>query len=264
MNNEFFNNNVNDVNMNNNVNTNDSNNTVKKSGKGKTIFLVLLLSLLISGGVFAGLFYAKIITIGTPTSCPSVDNNQQKCDVNQDGNKEESKEYYFKNGNIIGDEQTKNNYELTQGIYDYGMWVEGFTGYQKTVTISIRNTNDIKTKFSLDDSYNIQSKYTLTFTKNVVDILADFATNGIGSSGVFFFLMEDGTVEYFPIYKAFSEKNIKSFGAIKDVENVIKLYSASKEPKEGEYGGNYAILALNKEGKLYDLSKILIDNNVVD
>ena len=227
MNNEFLNdsNNVNDNGLNTinsdansfGPNNMEDNKPGKKSGKGKTFLLVLLISLILTAGILAGLYYTNIISFKKAEDCPAVDNNQQKCDVTQDDNEGESKELYFKNGNIIGDEQTKYNYELTQGIYDYGIWTDGFTGYQKTVSISIINPSELKTKFNFDDSYSIQSKYTLSFSKNVVDILAAYATNSIGSSGVFFFLMEDGTVEYLPIYKALSEKSVKSYGAIKDV-----------------------------------------------
>lgn len=241
MNNQYFN----------NVENNE-----KKFGKGKSILIMVFLSLIISGCILAGLYYTNIITFKTETTCPKEEKSQDNCDK-----KEKLKDLYFKNGNIIGDEQIKYNYELMQSIY--GISTKDFYGYQSGVKLSIMNIDTIKTTFQLDNNQNVKDEYNLSFSKNVVDILAGYATNGIGSSGVFFFLMEDGTVEYLPLYKAFSDDNIKSYGPIKGVEGVIKLYEAAKEPKEGDFGGNYAILAQNKDGKIYDLSKILIDEEIV-
>ena len=244
MNNQFF-------------NTNDNVTNEKKKGKGRTVLLVLLLSIIISGGIFAILYYTNVITL--TSQIQKCDNTKYNVSENNNSNKldnNDAKYYYFKNGNVS--DQSEYNYSLTQGVD--GVYIKDFYGYQSTVKLDAsRSTKKDEPLDPSIDVNSIKSEYTLSFSKNVVDILADHASNSIGESGVFLFLMEDGTVEYLPITKALRAKDVKSYGKINGLENIVRFYSSGKDPKNDQFGGNYALLAQDKDGKLYDISK-LIDN----
>lgn len=62
----------------------------------------------------------------------------------------------------------------------------------------------------------------------VVDIF--FSGVGQDASGVMLlFLMEDGTVQYLPLKKTYATdyENLKSYGVLSGISNIIKFYSAN-------------------------------------
>ena len=78
------------------------------------------------------------------------------------------------------------------------------------------------------------------------------------SSDIILFLMDDGTIEYIPIYQALSTNGIDgliSYGTLNDLKDVVKFYSvgAIRNP----VGSSVTILAQTKDGTLYDLNPII-------
>lgn len=76
--------------------------------------------------------------------------------------------------------------------------------------------------------------------------------NAVGNEYVMF-LMTDGTLEYIPIYKALTESEIKSYGRIKNVDNVVELVSASASPIDSDVGNYVTTIAKTSDGNCYNL-----------
>lgn len=99
-----------------------------------------------------------------------------------------------------------------------------------------------------------------TGTENISDLglsgkPTDMLLTGFGQAvgyEVLFFLMEDGTVEYIPLAKATKEGNIKSYGKLNNITNVIKFYSGSSCSKTGP-GCGMQSLAQRADGNYYEL-----------
>ncbi len=132
---------------------------------------------------------------------------------------------------------------------------------RKNVTVSL-SACGINLAYSLgwvtenEESCNVgirEKRGEMTFEQEVSDVMI----GGFGqdaSQDTMLFLMEDGTIEYLPIakaYKADSPDNIKTtYGTIPEVKDVIKLYQVS--------AGNYVtVLAQKADGSFYDLNESL-------
>lgn len=138
-------------------------------------------------------------------------------------------------------------------------------------------TSDDATYFSLNKENNIveltvywdnikegwgiepqqQSNYIINnFNGQVVDVYSGLI--GQDATGeVAVFLLEDGSVEYIPLYNALKTQNIKSYGKINGVEDVVKFYSAVASPKDSPVGSYTTILAQKKDGTFYNLGEKL-------
>ena len=79
-----------------------------------------------------------------------------------------------------------------------------------------------------------------------------------------FFLMEDGTVEYIPLYYALKNNDIRSYGAINEVSDVVNLISVAAQPKDSPVGGHLSVLALKADGTYYDLLGYLAKTSYYD
>ena len=75
--------------------------------------------------------------------------------------------------------------------------------------------------------------------------------------------MADGTVEYIPLYKEFSNPNWKSLnnnerfnsrGAISGITNVVEFIYLKVESSAGDY---YSVGAVRKDGTMYDLMEFV-------
>lgn len=112
-------------------------------------------------------------------------------------------------------------------------------------------------------------KYEVTnFTKNIKEVYIAGFTSSSGFETAFY-IMEDGTVEYTPIVSALknnnssSDKNLKSYGKIENVSDVVKLISATgyyPNDEQAVTGGTY-ILGIKADGNFYNLSEIINTNN---
>ena len=95
----------------------------------------------------------------------------------------------------------------------------------------------------------------INFTKKVVDIFFG-GIDQDASGDTILFLMEDGTVEYLPLKKAYATNNesLNSYGSLSGISNIVKFYSANANSQKGS---GITILAQDNEGNLYDLSTTL-------
>ncbi len=89
--------------------------------------------------------------------------------------------------------------------------------------------------------------------------VADIYIGGFGQAvglETLFFLMNDGTVEYMPIYDAIKNNNYKSYGKLEGVEKVVKFLSATGVPKEAG-SGFHTVLAMRSDSSFYDLMQLI-------
>ena len=162
---------------------------------------------------------------------------------------EEKKEYN-------GEEYTV-HYDPSLYESDYGVSMKVANNF-KTVKIDI----DLKTLSaaygnSLDLGNNSFSKE-LNFDKKVRQIFFGQFGQAVGGE-ILFFLMEDGTIEYIPLYKEVAKANWKSiatenkmnsYGKLEGINDAVLLY-----PMEvyGEFG-YYSVGAMRSDGSFYDLN----------
>jgi hypothetical protein len=133
----------------------------------------------------------------------------------------------------------------------------------KKVNLSINNDK-------VNNLYHISLKRTIdkdiSFDKKVVQVYCDGMGQAAGGE-VILFLMEDGTVEYIPLYKELTaygvetfpmDKIFNSYGKIKGVKDVVRLFSMNVEPDI--VGGYYSIGALRADNTFYNLSEYNLTN----
>ncbi len=152
-----------------------------------------------------------------------------------------------------------NNYNYT--LTDYSLSGVNFKLDQTNNTVTLYVNWDSIVQWGISfagirgNEYNINN-----FSGKVVDMYV----NGIGqdaTGSVALFLLEDGTIEYIPLYKALQNNDIRSYGKVNGVENIIKFYSVSATGKnENSVGGFQTILAQKEDGTFYDLHENLSNN----
>lgn len=71
------------------------------------------------------------------------------------------------------------------------------------------------------------------------------------------FLMEDGTVEYLPIYTAIKNNDFRSYGKIPELEGIVKFYTGNAIAANAMTGAGYQTLAQRADGKFYELYTLL-------
>lgn len=79
-------------------------------------------------------------------------------------------------------------------------------------------------------------------------------------SGKLYFVMRDGSVEYIPVDEAFNTNNIKSYGKIVGLSDIVKIHQVSLTSLDNNntlLGNGAGALAEDKEGKFYDLTNPL-------
>ena len=72
-----------------------------------------------------------------------------------------------------------------------------------------------------------------------------------------FILMEDGNVEYIPLAYVVKNNEIRSYGKIAGVENVVRFIMAESRPKDDPVGGGITVLGQRDDGKFYDLGHLV-------
>lgn len=100
----------------------------------------------------------------------------------------------------------------------------------------------------------------LNFGKEIKDTC--FGLIGQDKADYTLSLMNNGTVEYIPVYQALSTSGIDglvSYGTLQGVENVIKFYTAYA--MVGLTGNYSTTLIQTEDGTLYDLGPIINSTN---
>ena len=129
------------------------------------------------------------------------------------------------------------------------------TADKKTIEISI-NCEEINKLYNFNySSNNFDMPINIRFEKDVVDLCV--STLGGQSVGyeVLIILLKDGTVEYIPLYNAIKNNNIKSYGKIEGITDIVRIGTVKFNGTE--FGGFLAPCAIKSDGSFYDLSERL-------
>ena len=226
----------------------------KKSKTGLHVFVGILLGIIICGGVVFATYSLGYLTFNQAeepekTETNNEENNETEEDVNDNS-------LDFDTSKIVN--SNSDTYTLVNNGH--------------TINISLDETRKLTTlsfnRKTLSDTYGLNWDTTgvvegtvedkvITFTQGVKDIYI----GGIGqdmSGDIILFLMDDGTVEYIPVYKALATNGVDgliSYGALQDLKDIVKFYSvaAIRNP----VGSSATVLAQTKDGTLYDLAPII-------
>lgn len=227
-------------------------NQKKKSHRLLYTVIGLLIGVVLSCGIGYALYSQDILSFQS-TKVQTKENNNQKSD--ETTLEAEKVNYIFDSNKVVN--SSADGYTLTVPSHASGTNVS-LDNSQTKVTISI-NHHLISQNYGLgwvtsSEDYSYEP-HEIVFNQKIVDIF--FGGIGQDASGdTMLFLMEDGSVQYLPLKKAYStdHENLKSYGELSGISNIVKFYSANTL---SQMGSGITILAQDKEGKIYDLSKIL-------
>ena len=230
----------------------------KKSKTGLHVFVGILLGIIICVGVVFATYSLGYLTFNQVEETEKTEtNNEENNETEENGN---DNSLDFDTSKIVN--STADSYELQN--------------YNGTINVRLDDTRKIATlsfnRKTLSHTYGLNWDTTgvvegtvedkaITFTQGVKDVYV----GGIGqdmSSDIILFLMDDGTIEYIPIYQALSTNGIDgltSYGTLPDLKDIVKFYSvgAIRNP----VGSSVTILAQTKDGTLYDLAPIINNAN---
>lgn len=229
----------------------------KKSKTGLHVFVGILLGIILCGGVIFATYSLGYLTFGPQEEPTEVESNNESNDE-------------------ITDENTSINsldFDISK-IANSNADTYELQNYNGTINVRLDETRKLATlsfnRKTLSDTYalnwdttgvvegTVEDK-TITFNQGIKDIYV----GGIGqdmSGDIILFLMDDGTVEYIPVYQALSTSGVDgliSYGTLQDLKDIVKFYSvgAIRNP----VGSSVTVLAQTKDGTLYDLAPIIND-----
>lgn len=226
----------------------------KKSKTGLHVFVGILLGIIICTGVVFATYSLGYLTFNQVEETEKTETNNEENNEAEEEVSDNSLD--FDTSKIVN--STADSYELQN--------------YNGTIDVRLDETRKVATlsfnRKTLSDTYGLNwdttgvvegtvEDKTITFTQGIKDVYV----GGIGqdmSGDIILFLMDDGTVEYIPVYKALSTGGVDgltSYGTLQDLKDVVKFYSvmAIRNP----VGSSVTILAQTKDGTLYDLAPII-------
>ena len=153
-------------------------------------------------------------------------------------------------------------------------------GDMSQLGINIIVNNDLKSvsiqysSLKLNETYALgwgttRGDYESLGTKTLSKKISQVFIGGYGQAAgndVILYLMEDGTVQYTPIYKEITSdtwkqsdnsKKLNSYGEIPNVEQVVGLSLATVTFKDSPTGGHVTTIARRADGSFYDLGELL-------
>lgn len=92
---------------------------------------------------------------------------------------------------------------------------------------------------------------TITFDKEVKEVLSGGTAQDITGSAILY-LMEDGTVEYTPLYKAINDNDFRSYGPLPDISDIVRLENANACSGVGCWS---TTIGQTSDGTLYDFDE---------
>lgn len=228
----------------------------KKSKTGLHFFVGILLGIIICTGVVFAAYSLGYLTFNQAEDPEKTETNNEENNETEENVNDNSLD--FDTSKIVN--STADSYELQN--------------YNGTINVRLNDTRKMATlsfnRKTLSDTYalnwdttgvvegTVEDK-TITFNQGIKDIYV----GGIGqdmSGDIILFLMDDGTVEYIPVYQALSTSGVDgliSYGTLQDLKDIVKFYSvgAIRNP----VGSSVTVLAQTKDGTLYDLAPIIND-----
>lgn len=125
------------------------------------------------------------------------------------------------------------------------------------VEVMFDKIDELKQNYGIDNidvTAGTRLKISNFNNKKVVDVYIYGMGQAIGQE-IIYFLMEDGTVEYMPIRKALANNDIRSYGKINVLSNIIEIVEGSANSVNGP--GYYTPFAITKDGSCYELSPLV-------
>lgn len=127
---------------------------------------------------------------------------------------------------------------------------------KKSVMVSL-NLEEINKKYALNKSSNdFNSTIELKFNTEVVDVCNTTVGGQAVGSEVLLIMLKDGTVEYIPLYNAIKNNNIKSYGKVEGINDIVRIGSVSFSGNDGF--GHISPCAIKSDGSFYDLGERLL------
>ncbi len=143
--------------------------------------------------------------------------------------------------------------------------------YDSSLYVSIDTTGMVATisynRATLSSTYSLEwdltdvledtnESQTITFAQKVKDVY--YGTLGQDVTGdILLFLMEDGTVNYIPVYQTLSTTGVEglvSYTSITDLTDVVKFYTVDAT---SDASGYVTVLAQTSNGSIYDLNQLI-------
>ena len=260
-----------------NIESNNGQLDNKKSSKKYIVIIIILLIVIL--GMFGYILYDKDIILSDKKENKESTTEKTKSDntKSKDIKKEESDTEEIKPLDLtkcLNDNNGVTYANPTDVEEDFGLYLK-VNSDRKSVaeTIDMAKFGPISTSTQWSDS--VSTQIIEGFTKKIVSTFV--GTLGQDTNGItYFYVMEDGTVEYTPLFvkKTDSAGNMfyalnyvneytndgkisKSYmttnGVLKDVKGVYKLYSVDA------YKGSGAktVIGVTKDGSFYDLAKAI-------
>ena len=225
----------------------ESNFYEEKPKKRNPIITILLMILCLALGAGGTYYYFEVYNVKENTETAEKKEKTEAIEENK------ATLIEFDASKCINDKTT--NYTLAD--YDNSTGLSMKLGSdKKTVTLNINwNIYGQLIKASAYSS-EVKSYEVNNFSQEVEDIYIGGVGQAAGGETALY-LMKDGTVEYTPIAKANTSNNFSSFGMLKDVNDIVKFYTADASVPNSS--GYVTILAQKADGTFYDLSKILTE-----
>lgn len=229
--------------------------------KRKSVYITIFVITTIIASCAAVYFYLKSNSskVVTQTEENRVASQENKTSTNIDIAKEEVKEkVVYKN--IIPELDPNKCIEGSKdGKYYYHFIFNVFepfsTAYlkedKKSIVIGL-NLNDINKYYGFNKTSNdFGSTIELKFDTDVVDVCSASVSSQAVGYEVLLVLLKDGTVEYVPLYEAIKNNNIKSYGKIDGITDIVRIGKVSFSGNDGY--GHISPCAIKADGSFYDL-----------
>ena len=236
---------------------------VKKSNKGLyAIITILCIAVLGLGGFIV---YKEFIEKDkdekecTCTKCVTNDNITKN---DEETNTEVSKQSCFDSNNfdenkiINKKENTKYSLPKSSSIYMPLITASIDSKNSKSVIISVPDWRDYGKYVNIDSNESSVKSYTISFSKTVKDVVLHEGWQSFGRE-VLYVLLEDGTVEYVPVAKEFSDSKsinttLTSAGRIDEVKDIVYLVEGASVNEMGNGLGE--VYGIKEDGTIYALT----------
>ena len=229
-----------------------------KEKKGSGVIIVLLLLIIAGLGLF--IYFNKDKLFGEKETKPEENEIQEVDDEEEIDDSTEIKEL-----------------DLSKSLNTTGYTYDSLTDKDEDVGFSLKINEDKKSvTVTIDEkgSKLISNATTSTWSTEPYDEqISGFNKNikstfisGIGQSAestIFFFIMEDGTLQYVKLFErksnddgtTYYSKDMTTIQEVPDVEGIVKLYGSNSFAPQST--GYYTTLAAKADGSFYDLSQII-------
>lgn len=252
---------------------------VQKKGDNKSLIAIIVILVIVIFGMAIYIAYDKKIIF---SEARNVENDKRSNNKKDNSNDESSKKDNTSTSTNVGDEVRE--IDLSKSLntdYVYS----NLSGTDSSQGLSM-NVDTDKKGVTLTIDWNVFGPLTsasawsssitnypvVGFPKNVSDVLV--GTVGQDVSGLnLIYLMEDGTVEYTPVFLKHTDasyylsvnysayQQFATNGPISGVTDVVKLYNATMTPAGfNAASGGATILAAKKDGSFYDLGYIIMNS----